>query len=422
DFWYDKALEAFEDKNYHMFDIDETVMKMVILCKSGIAIKRMDVKEIAASYEEASQFDLPAIDHGEINAYQTSLFKTQSVFYGRMKLLEETFNPIYECLKKCHNKTITYYWVCQAEIFYQRNSLEECLKVLMESLEPVLDLNYAGATVPFFFTLAKAKRAHGDTAGAFESVSECRKKLGRSNALWGYIIDTFEAGLYLEMNDAPAAENLLCFSRMDIYDEISNTSEFELYIYSKYLLQAGESDKAITLLSRLNSFAEKAGRHYSRIEILCLLSAAYCLDKDMDSSVAMLGKALELGMEDGYIRAFLDEPRIEKVLSRYINERKSGSDEKRNYAKKLYRLMVNRPQAANDKAGCPEDQANGLLTGKELQVLNLIVGGCCNLEIASELGISGNTVKYHTQNIFSKLEVKSRQNAIIKAKEMGLTQ
>jgi LuxR family transcriptional regulator, maltose regulon positive regulatory protein len=57
DDWYNKAMEAFESKNYHMFAIenDDMILKMLILCKSGFAIRRMDVKGIAACYEEAGR-------------------------------------------------------------------------------------------------------------------------------------------------------------------------------------------------------------------------------------------------------------------------------------------------------------------------------------------------------------------------------
>lgn len=295
--------------------------------------------------------------------------------------------------------------------------------MLMESLEEVQDLSYSGATVPFFFTLARVKRARGNMAGAFDAVAECRKKLGRANALWNYIIDIFEAGLYLAMNNTIAAEGLLRFNRMDVYDEISVISEFELYTYAKYLLQTDSPEKAVTLLNRLNSFAEKEHRLHSRIEIFCLLSVAYYLNKNADNAVTALDKAIETGMEDGYVRMFLDEPRIEKILSRYINERKRGSDKKRNYAKKLYRLMVNRPQSESLDAGGPailRSEENSLLTEKELQIIKLAATGCSNLEITAELGISENTVKYHNKNIFSKLDVRNRQNAIIKAKEIGL--
>jgi two-component system, NarL family, response regulator LiaR len=55
---------------------------------------------------------------------------------------------------------------------------------------------------------------------------------------------------------------------------------------------------------------------------------------------------------------------------------------------------------------------------RELEVLELIARGLSNQEIADGLFVSLNTIKTHTSNIFLKLEVKRRTQAIQKAKEL----
>jgi len=60
------------------------------------------------------------------------------------------------------------------------------------------------------------------------------------------------------------------------------------------------------------------------------------------------------------------------------------------------------------------------LSKRELEVLCLISDGLSNEEIADKLFISLNTIKTHTSNLFEKLEVKRRTQAIEKAKRMGL--
>ncbi|UCE23113.1 MAG: response regulator transcription factor, partial [Candidatus Aminicenantes bacterium] len=57
---------------------------------------------------------------------------------------------------------------------------------------------------------------------------------------------------------------------------------------------------------------------------------------------------------------------------------------------------------------------------RELEVLTLIAGGLSNQEIARKLFISLNTVRTHTKNINSKLNVHSRTQAAARAKELGL--
>jgi DNA-binding NarL/FixJ family response regulator len=60
------------------------------------------------------------------------------------------------------------------------------------------------------------------------------------------------------------------------------------------------------------------------------------------------------------------------------------------------------------------------LTDRERQVLDLIATGHANPVIATRLGISAKTVRNHVSNIFSKLQVVDRAQAIIRARAAGL--
>ena len=60
------------------------------------------------------------------------------------------------------------------------------------------------------------------------------------------------------------------------------------------------------------------------------------------------------------------------------------------------------------------------LSKRELEILNLLAGGHSNQEIAAQLFISLSTVKTHNQNLFEKLEVKRRIQAVEKAKRLQL--
>ena len=56
----------------------------------------------------------------------------------------------------------------------------------------------------------------------------------------------------------------------------------------------------------------------------------------------------------------------------------------------------------------------------ELEVLSYLAKGLTNPEIARHLFLSPNTLKAHTQNIYAKLNVHNRVNAVNRAKELGL--
>lgn len=71
----------------------------------------------------------------------------------------------------------------------------------------------------------------------------------------------------------------------------------------------------------------------------------------------------------------------------------------------------------------PAKAVDGLveqLTGRELQVLQLITDGLTNQEIAERLVIAENTVKKHVNSIYSKLGVSHRAEAVARARELGI--
>jgi len=60
------------------------------------------------------------------------------------------------------------------------------------------------------------------------------------------------------------------------------------------------------------------------------------------------------------------------------------------------------------------------LSKRELELLQLVAQGDSNPEIAEELVLSIDTVKHHMYNIYSKLGVKNRIKALVRARDLGL--
>jgi len=69
----------------------------------------------------------------------------------------------------------------------------------------------------------------------------------------------------------------------------------------------------------------------------------------------------------------------------------------------------------NNKIIYKKFEGKTLFTQRERDILNLIVRGRTNQEIADEMFISINTAKAHVSNILNKLEVKDRVQAVVKA-------
>ena len=64
--------------------------------------------------------------------------------------------------------------------------------------------------------------------------------------------------------------------------------------------------------------------------------------------------------------------------------------------------------------------AESPLTGRELEVMRLVASGALNREIAEHLSVSLRTVRFHVENVFQKLGVRTRTQAVRVASEKGL--
>lgn len=82
---------------------------------------------------------------------------------------------------------------------------------------------------------------------------------------------------------------------------------------------------------------------------------------------------------------------------------------------KLFRREPSAPFVPNTRA-----QETLGISGREIEVLELLAAGRSNKEIARRLDVSPNTVKTHVTKLFAKLEARRRTQAIVRARELGM--
>jgi LuxR family maltose regulon positive regulatory protein len=158
--------------------------------------------------------------------------------------------------------------------------------------------------------------------------------------------------------------------------------------------------------------AETAGRMGSVIEILILQALAFPARKDTERSLPSLDRALGLAKPEGYVRLFLDEGEAMTRLLCQARSRQVGSS----YAAELLSTVGKVPDMVQPSMQLLIEP----LTTREVEVLKLIEAGCSNQDVAAQLVISNATVKRHISNIYAKLGVKSRTQAVAISKELRI--
>ena len=166
---------------------------------------------------------------------------------------------------------------------------------------------------------------------------------------------------------------------------------------------------------------------HSVIEILILRALAWQAQGETQAALTNLERALALAAPEGYVRLFLDEAAPMAALLVAIARRELP------IATFAVTLLAAFPgsalhlPSADPLISAPlaaKRQPLGLLaeslSARELEILRLIEIGHSNQAIAETLIIAVSTVKKHVNNIFGKLAVESRTQAVMRARALNL--
>jgi LuxR family maltose regulon positive regulatory protein len=196
--------------------------------------------------------------------------------------------------------------------------------------------------------------------------------------------------------------------------EPSPVNESSLLDVARLMASLQRFDDSIALLQNMIRFSESGGRTYTLIQAKALLAKVMALKGNTSDAIACLMEVLQLAMSEEYISTFVDEGETIRLL--LSNSKSKVSSELRNYVDRvLIGFGVGQPQAIKPAAGSRSD-----LSEREKEILSLIAEGLSNQEIAARLVISITTVKTHIGNIFNKLGVTSRTQALARAEGLGL--
>jgi LuxR family maltose regulon positive regulatory protein len=161
------------------------------------------------------------------------------------------------------------------------------------------------------------------------------------------------------------------------------------------------------------------------LETLLLRSQMHSVLGNERDSLADVAKALELAAPEGFISIFVEEGQPVAEALQILFKRKLPGNVQGAYVQEIlstfpkiqttHRMPTREITTAAESLPLIES-----LTPRELEVLQLIAIGDSNQTIASKFVITLSAVKKHTGNIFNKLNVKSRTQAIVRARELGL--
>ena len=199
---------------------------------------------------------------------------------------------------------------------------------------------------------------------------------------------------------------------------------------ARVLVALNQPERAQEILSALLKPAERNAHNRHLVEILLVYGEALAQQKRNDESQQMLTRAINLAAEAGFMRLFAEEsPDLRALLLELPALNGPGS-----WNTNLRKMLVDQSQSrqvnsdtretpTSRSADKPAPQPTALpepLSQRELEVLALIHEGHANKEIASKMKVAPATVKAHIRNLYGKLGVGRRTEALARARDLGL--
>ncbi len=322
---------------------------------------------------------------------------------------------------------------CYMHSLYESNALETAESLFMQFHDLINDAVLLDFMAVGYIAMIRCQDARGRPERAEEVLGEMEEiaytagwpRLTRI-AAWERVRRALIGG------DLARAEAL--FSRIPAQPEFTLPDHWMTYSEAiegdaicaiRLALHRDRLDDAERQLTPEIDHAQKSGRVYRLLKLLVLEVLVQQRRGAGNPARRSLRRALQLAEPGNYIRVFLDEgdaliPMLREEHATIASEGTPESVALRDFAARLLEAAGQHTELNARAPGDTGFQPLEPLTDREKQILVYLANGVSNKEMARRIFVSENTVKFHLKNIYSKLAVGSRLQAINAARQMGL--
>ncbi len=311
-----------------------------------------------------------------------------------------------------------YVYVSISRILRQWNQLEDAYRLTVKGLALCREWNVADILALSCLELASIHQALGNDEQAQASIQEAGNIFDSFSAWGRKIADAHQAKFDLAHGDIQSAASWAQTTDLAADGAFEFHREIEYLVLARVFIAQRRFVKAFALVERIYRVAQEIGKKQTELEGLILLALVFSDQGKVDEALVHLEQALSIGEPEGIIRIFVDEgPRMADLLQEALECGLAPE-----YVRRLLAAFPAGVSSQTAVTQTPVDQSDLVepLSEREIEILQKIAEGLTNPEIADRLYLSLNTVKVHTRNIYSKLDVHNRTQAVAKARALGI--
>ncbi len=309
--------------------------------------------------------------------------------------------------------------IALGEVLYEWNALDESIQHIQTGLEVGRRGQSLGVQVCGSTRLGRVARARGETqlaAEAFQQAMQLAPVQRRTS-----FVAHHDAQAQLWRYQPNALQLVQASGRWP--QSPTYMAEAVHLTLARVWLDRDRLADVIQLLNIIRPAAEAAGRLGRVIEMCVLEALTHQANDDLASALAALEQALTLAAPAGYTRIFVDEGEPMAALLAQV----TGTQ--RSYARQLLAAFEQGGKGAWRHEGdgsaprlshSPAAPLIEPLSDREQEILRFIAVGLSSQDMAQRLVLALSTVQWHIKNIYSKLDVHSRTQAVARARELGL--
>lgn len=313
-----------------------------------------------------------------------------------------------------------------AWIAYERDQLNEALQWLGKASD--IDPNPTSSNMPLLIHILQARiqAAQGDIAAGLATLRAAfNLNPDMHSGLWTrHDLMLYQALLYARKGDLVQANRLLATVQFggDGETAVTPSADILLLVLAEIQLAQKEYDEAEKTLRQLVHRFPYGLLTEPLLRPLVMLAAALFAQNKVNQAQKMMEKALRMAVAEGWKRPFLERGiQIASLLILIVHTSRLTGETRRftqQLVDTLHQTTAGEP--APPPAAIAQLAIAAAISERELEVLRLVSAGLSNQAIAVRMMITVSTVNTYLKNIYRKLDVHSRTEAVLRAQALNL--
>jgi LuxR family maltose regulon positive regulatory protein len=303
-------------------------------------------------------------------------------------------------------------------VYFERNQLAQANQFLERAVEADPDPISIDKSIMMAILRAKIQSMQGNADSAFDTIQTIRElNSQRPSNIWlDQDLIAYQALFHLHQGDLTSAERHLGGGW-----EIDQ-NPFSAFIRASILVEQDRNLAAEEILRHLLNRYPYSFYWMPILRVRVKLASVLFKQQKLNQARQTMAEAARIAAPEFFVRPFLSsEPQIQSLLSLVLHTENLNPGT-RSFLKGTITMLRH---ANEEPIKMPWDEPAALavaasISPREQQILQLVCAGLSNREIAVQCSVSDSTVKTHLENIYRKIGVSSRTQAIMQAQSLNL--